>query len=632
MDSELAEISAFIQAIPPFDTLPESLIFQLVKEINICYVRAEQPLPPNGIKDDRLYILRKGALIYTDNNGQLVGKYSEGEICSVFCRPAQRNEVNVNTEEDTLLYSLDYKTLLSLVKDYPQIDDFFMQTAAERLKGKMSKVNEDAIINSSLINNPISQFYHKPVLTINSQQSIQQAAKEMTTQGVSCLVVIDKIIIKGGSKNTFKELPVGIVTDKDIRRRCVAEGLNFTMPVSEIMTNDMATLPEKSSAYDALMLMTSKRIHHLPITGYSESGEYGELVAMVTITDLMNNEGHNAVNITSIIRKASTINDLIRISKLLSKLQIRMAKLGTSADHVGKSISAITMAFTIRIIEMSEKINGKAPVAYAWLACGSQGRQEQLAHSDQDNALIISDDLKPEHEAWFENLASFVCDGLAACGFILCPGDIMASNAKWRQPQKQWHKYFEQWVNTPSPQALLNGCVFFDLTTVHGDESLLNEVRSKLLKRTKGNSLFLAHLSRNALMLRPPLGFFRDFVLISDGEHKSSLDIKHNGIAPIVDLARIYALAEGIAPVNTIERLQKAAGTPSISKESAANLIDAYQFLGILRLEHQAHLLQAGKAPNNYLPPQDLSKLEREHLKDAFKVIKALQDSLQSTS
>jgi CBS domain-containing protein len=625
MDSELAEISAFIQNTPPFDTLPQALILKIVREINICYVRAEQPLPPNGIKETRLYILRKGALVYTDHNGQLVGKYSEGEICSVFCRPAQRTEINVNTAEDTLLYSLDYQALLSLVREYPQIDDFFMQTAAERLKTKMSKVNEDAIINSSLINNPISQFYHKPVLTIDSQLSIQQAAIEMTEKSVSCLVVVDP-------NRNISNAPVGIVTDKDIRRRCVAQGLSFGLPVSEIMTTDMATLSEKSTAYDALMLMTSKRIHHLPITGIGESGQYGELVAMVTITDLMNNEGHNAVNITSIIRKAATIDGLTRISRLLPKLQIRMAKLGTSADHIGKSISAITMAFTIRLIEMYEKNHGKAPVPYAWLACGSQARQEQLAHSDQDNALIISDDLKPDHQPWFENLASFVCNGLAACGFILCPGDIMATNPNWCQPQKAWHNYFEKWVNTPSPQALLNSCVFFDLTTVHGDETLLNEVRSKLLNKTKGHSLFLAHLSRNALMLRPPLGFFRDFVLISDGEHKSSLDIKHNGIAPIVDLARIYALAEGIASVNTIERLQKAAGSPSISKESAANLIDAYEFLGILRLEHQANLLQAEKTPNNYLSPKNLSKLEREHLKDAFKVIKALQDNRQSTT
>jgi len=76
MESELAEISAFIQNIPPFDTLPESLIVQIVKEISICYVRLEQPLPPNGVKEARLYILRKGALVYTDHNGQLVGKYS----------------------------------------------------------------------------------------------------------------------------------------------------------------------------------------------------------------------------------------------------------------------------------------------------------------------------------------------------------------------------------------------------------------------------------------------------------------------------------------------------------------------------------------------------------------------------
>jgi len=623
MDNELAEISAFIQAIPPFDSLPSSLITQIVREVSICYIRAEQPLPPKGYQQAQLYILRKGALVYTDKNNQLVGKYSEGEICSVFCRPAQRSEINVNTEEDTLLYSLDYQTLIEITADYGQIDAFFMQTAAQRLKTKMSKVSDEAIINSSLINSPISQFYHKPVATIDRQQSIQQAAIEMTTLGFSCLVVVYKY------QDTVE--PVGIVTDKDIRRRCVAQGLSFSAPVSEIMTTNMATLPEKSSAYDALMLMTSKRIHHLPITGYGKSGQYNELVAMVTITDLMNNEGHNAVNITSIIHKASTIDDLIRISKLLPKLQIRMTKLGTSADHVGKSISAITMAFTIRLIEMAEKVYGKAPVPFAWLACGSQARQEQLAHSDQDNALIISDDLQAEHQPWFANLAGFVSDGLSVCGFIYCPGDIMATNTQWRQTQKAWHQYFKQWVDTPSPQALLNSSVFFDLTTVHGDESLLEEVRIRLLSKTKSSTLFLAHLSRNALMLRPPLGFFRDFVLISDGDHKASLDLKHNGIAPIVDLARIYALAEGIAAVNTIERLQKVAGTPSISKESAANLIDAYEFLTMLRMSHQSELLQKNKQSNNYLSPKELSKLEREHLKDAFKVIKALQDSRQST-
>ena len=435
----------------------------------------------------------------------------------------------------------------------------------------------------------------------------------MTEQGYSCLVVLDN------------KRCIGIVTDKDIRRRCVAEGLPITASISEIMTDNMSTIDIKNNAYDALMTMTSKHIHHLPVT------KQGEVVGMVTVTDLMNNEGHNAVNFSSIIHKAKSLTELVEISALLPKLQIRLAKLGASADHVGKSISAITMAFTKRLIDMAEEKYGQAPVPYAWLAAGSQARQEQLAHSDQDNGIIICDSMKPYDDAWFESLAHFVCDGLADCGFIYCPGDIMATNPKWRQPAKVWQKYFNGWVDTPSPKALLNSSVFFDLETICGDASLLETVRENLLRKTKNNSLFIAHLSKNALGLRPPLGFFRDFVLKQNGKHKATLDLKHNGIAPIVDLARIYALSQGISAVNTIERIKQAAGSAAITKSSAENLLDAYEFLGILRVKHQARKLVQGFEADNYLSPKELSKLEREHLKDAFKVIKTLQDSRQAS-
>jgi len=279
---------------------------------------------------------------------------------------------------------------------------------------------------------------------------------------------------------------------------------------------------------------------------------------------------------------------------------------------------------------MAENLLGQAPVPYAWLSAGSQARQEQLAHSDQDNALIICDELLPEHSYWFDDLATFVCDGLAACGFVYCPGDVMASNTKWRQTQSNWARYFDNWINTPDPKALLNCSVFFDLETVHGDASLLETVREKMLTKTGKSSMFIAHLSKNALKLRPPLGFFRDFVLINNGEHKAKLDLKHNGIAPIVDLARIYALSEGISAVNTLERLQQAAGSCSLTNTSAANLIDAFEFLTMLRMEHQARQIQLGEKPDNYLKPKEISLLEREHLKDAFKVIKTMQDIRQA--
>ena len=495
---------------------------------------------------------------------------------------------------------------------YSSVSHFFTHDGASRLKHRMTKAHEEAIISSTLMNTAVSNFYHNPVAGIDASQSIQQAATQMTEQDHSCLVILNK------------KRCVGIVTDKDIRRRCVAEGLPITTRIDQIMTRDMSTIDINSNAYDALMMMTAKHIHHLPVT------KQDDVVGMISITDLMNNEGHNTVNFSSIIHKAKSLVELVEISKLLPQLQIRLAKLGASSDHVGKSISAITMAFTKRLIEMAEDKLGAAPVPYAWLAAGSQGRQEQLAHSDQDNALIIDNTMKPNDDLWFEKLAHFVCDGLADCGFIYCPGNIMATNNKWRQPAQQWQRYFDEWVDTPDPKALLNGSVFFDLETIYGQAALLGNVRQHLLKKTKNNTLFIAHLSKNALGLRPPLGFFRDFVLIQNGKHKATLDLKHNGIAPIVDLARIYALSQGISAVNTIERIKQAAGTSDITKSSAENLIDAYEFLGILRVKHQANKLKAGLEADNFLYPKALSKLEREHLKDAFKVIKTLQDARQA--
>jgi len=511
MDTELSEISSFIHSIPPFDSLPKQVLAQLVRELNINYVRKGDALPPKGIIEPRLYILRKGALSCLSADGELVNRLGEGDLCDAFYHgdnnglsknaSAVENQLNVHSDEDCLVYSVESSVLHEIGERYPSISDYFSQNSAQRLKTKMSQVNEEAILSSTLMNTSVSNFYQSPVASIGAEQTIQQAAVQMTEQGYSCLVVVEN------------NNPVGIVTDKDIRRRCVAEGLATSEVISKIMTQDMCTIDAKSNAYDALMMMTAKHIHHLPVT------KYDNLVGMVTVTDLINNEGHNAINLSGIINKANTIAELKEISQLLPKLQIRLAKLGSSADHVGKSVSAITMAFTKRLIEMAEYKYGQAPVPYAWLAAGSQARQEQLAHSDQDNAIIICDSMKRYDDAWFESLATFVCDGLAECGFIYCPGDIMATNPKWRQPQKIWHSYFTDWVETPSPKALLNSSVFFDLETIYGDVSLLNNVRKQLLKKTQNSTLFIAHLSKNALNLRPPLGFFRDFVLKQNGKN-----------------------------------------------------------------------------------------------------------------
>jgi CBS domain-containing protein len=205
----------------------------------------------------------------------------------------------------------------------------------------------------------------------------------------------------------------------------------------------------------------------------------------------------------------------------------------------------------------------------------------------------------------------------------------MASNAEWRQPARRWRQYFDKWINQPEPKALMLSSVFFDLRAVRGPAGLLADLQADTLARSKDNKIFLAYMAGNALTHRPPLGFFRNFVLIAGGEHHKTLDLKHRGVVPIVDLARVYALAEGLPQVNTLERLQAAAGSLSLSREGARDLEDAWHFIATLRLRHQAGQLRRGDPADNFLAPDSLSAMERSHLKDAFAAIATMQTTLE---
>jgi CBS domain-containing protein len=458
----------------------------------------------------------------------------------------------------------------------------------------------------------VSHLLKKSPVVINLNNSIREAARLMSDKNVSSVMLMDG------------ERLAGLVTDRDLRKRCVAAGLSPEEPVNRIMTSDLETIQEGTLAIQALMTMTRLHVHHLPVMRNSQ------VVGMLTATDLARHQTTNSAFLATDIRKAERVEDLAKISSRLPELQFQLANSSASALHIGDAISSITDSLTSRLIEMAEAELGPAPLPYVWMCGGSQARREQTSHSDQDNALLISDQMQPEHADYFQQLAKRVTDGLNACNFIYCPGEAMASNPKWRQPLKVWRKYFNTWINKPDPMALMLSSIFFDLRPVYGDKELFNELQSDILSKTRGNGIFTAYMAANALQHRPPLGFFRNFVLIHDGEHNDTFDIKHRGIVPITDIARVFALSQGLQPVNTSERLQAAAETPILSRDMGENLVDALEFIASMRINHQAEQIRKGLQPDNYLSPNELSDLERRHLKDAFRVIQDMQETMEN--
>ena len=231
---------------------------------------------------------------------------------------------------------------------------------------------------------------------------------------------------------------------------------------------------------------------------------------------------------------------------------------------------------------------------------------------------------------YFAKLAQFVCDGLNTCGYFYCPGDMMATNPRWCQPLRVWREYFQTWIAKPDPEAQMLASVMFDLRPIGGDSSLFKTLQSDTLQAASKNSIFTAHMISNSLKHQPPLGLLRGLATIRSGDHRNQLDLKHNGVVPVVDLGRIYTLQGRLRPVNTRARLEAAIKIGLLSASGGADLLDAYDLIASTRLELQTNQIKAGHAPENYLDPSNLSDFERSHQRNAFVVVKTMQSAVGS--
>lgn len=230
--------------------------------------------------------------------------------------------------------------------------------------------------------------------------------------------------------------------------------------------------------------------------------------------------------------------------------------------------------------------------------------------------------------AYFAALAKFVSDGLDACGYVYCPGDMMATNPRWCQPVRVWREYFAGWVARPDPTAQMLASVMFDLRPIGGEPALFRALQEETLALAAKNSIFVAHMIQNSLKHAPPLGLLRGFATIRSGEHKNHIDMKHQGVVPVADLARVYALIGRLAPANTRARLEAAEAAGVISASGARDLIEAYDLIARTRLEHQARQVRGGEKPDNFLSLSEMSDFERSHLRDAFVVVRTMQSAV----
>ncbi|MDX1473219.1 MAG: DUF294 nucleotidyltransferase-like domain-containing protein, partial [Reinekea sp.] len=419
-------------------------------------------------------------------------------------------------------------------------------------------------------------------------------------------------------------LPSGIVTDRDLRSRVLAEGLPLSTPLRDIMSVDLITVEHDAYVYEAMLLMLRHNVHHLPLV------HRHKVTGVVSLSDIVRHESQNSLLLVRGIMSQETVEDLVALSPQVAAVMVRMLKEDANSHMIGTAMSVIGRAFKQRLLQLAEMALGPPPVPYCFLALGSMAREEQLLVTDQDNAMILSADFdEAKHGQYFKSLADFVCDGLHACGYTYCDGGIMASNPQWRMTLEGWKAQFSLWIEKPDPQALLNASIFFDLSGVAGKTAWAEPLTRFIVNKAKSNRPFLAALARNALNRTPPLGFFKNFVVEKDGRQRYSLNLKRRGTAPLVDVIRLHALAEGSLAQNSFDRLDDIAQSKLLPEGKRDEISDALEYLSMIRIRQQVAAVEAGETADNTVEPETLSQKERRGLKEAFQVLSNAQKFLR---
>lgn len=601
MENSAQKVIAFLQTTHPYDVLPLERLQELSRQFSRKTFQAGQTIYTYDDWLDGLYLIKDGTVEITDANGaQMSVLQRQNHFGERGLLRTGRAATTAVAESDVVLLVLGGDVFKNEIARNPEFARYFNRGQAR------------VAAAPSLMTQHVSDLMAQTPITCAPTVSIQDCALLMRDAKVSSVAV------------TSEDTLLGLVTVRDMTNKVLATGQDSHAPVSTIMTKDPVTLAPDALGSDVIHTMLEAKIGHLPIV------DAGRLVGMVTQTDITGFFGSSQTQMIFDLSHATTIAQMAQITARLPEFLMQLVGAHLAHDVVTRKITDIADIVTRKLITMYQDQNGPAPVAFAWAACGSQGRREQTGVSDQDNCLIIDPAATDQDMAYFRAMAKFVCDGLDACGYVYCPGDMMAMNDRWCQRLDVWEQYFAHWIAAPSTEAQMLASVMFDLRVIAGDEALFFSLHATALETAKDNSIFVAHMIANSLKHAPPLGLLRGLATIKSGEHRNHIDMKHAGVVPVVDLGRVYALQGRLLPVNTRARIDDAIEIGIISQSGGDDLLAAYDTIATTRLQHQAAQVRNGTAPDNYLSPSSIPAFERSHLRDAFVIVRTMQSSLSA--
>ena len=465
------------------------------------------------------------------------------------------------------------------------------------------------MIEGNFLFRKVSEIPQTQVVTCQPWQDIHSVALAMMEAKASGAVVCDE------------KIPIGIITDRDFRdlfatRRDQVANLK----AEDVMRAPLVRIDRENYVFEAVYRMTRNGIHHL----VTVDGD-GEFTGVISDDDLMNVHTASPLYFKREITGCETMEEVRAVNGNVKRIISFAMDAGARTRDMVRLIAMFNDAITRRVIHILKRDRGvELPEGAAFLALGSEGRKEQTLRTDQDNALLYADDLGPEEIAQAERFAVEVVDALHFIGVPYCPGGTMASNPRWRKSLSGWLEQLERWIESTTPESLVNFGMLQDFRALHGDKELVEGFRLRFNEKVAGNKIFLSRIARNVSRFPPALGFFDRFLLEKKGEHRGALNLKKAGIFALTEGVTLLAMETGAWGETTWDKLDHLAQREAVSLEAIHDIELGFTFLMWLRLKRQLKESLKEQSPSDFVIPSTLSAIDEARLTGSLQAVKRL--------
>lgn len=629
MNTIAERIADFLKEYPPFDNLTFSELSEIASSIRVINLEKHQTLfQINDSLHECFYVVASGTInlsIISDAEETLLNKCHQGDIFGLRPFFAKNNYMMTSkAREESIIYAIPIATFRPFVANNSLVLNFLLESFAATSRYATDKDNYGGKLISDNVYYPDQQSeiqyfqsltYNNSPITTTANTIIKDIAQLMTEEIVNNVLVCEN------------NLPIGIVTDRDMRSKVATGRYLITDTIDKIMDSPVIPVVENVSLAEAQLLMLKHNVTHLCVTldGTTQSVVKG----IISEHDLIIAQASNPGVMIKEIKRALASKDLKQIRERLTDLVQNAIYKNIPLYHVANIASEINLAIIKRSVELSILDLGSPPARFVWLSIGSQGRKEQLLYTDQDSMLVFEDvpaDKYRDVKDYFIKLAKRTTATLEKVGYPLCAQNHIASNLQWCKSLSDWIKQYNSWMNTPGENSSDMSSLFFDYELVFGDDKLEEAVGNVVLQNAKNNTLFFDFLGNDVLRNNAPLTFFKKFITEEDSLNRNKFDIKTRALLPLIDGARLFALYYNLKGINnTYLRFKQLAIVDPKNEEIYLNCADAFITLSKFRTVEGLKNDDSGQ----YIPISDMSKLDKDKLKAALAPMKELEELIK---